>query len=30
VSPSGLHDGVLFDEVVEDDKEVTVGATIVN
>jgi hypothetical protein len=30
VTPEGLHDGVEFDEVVEDDIEVTVGGTIVN
>ncbi len=30
VTPEGLHDGVVFDEVVEDDKEVMEGATIVN
>jgi len=30
VKPKGLHDGVVFDEVVEDDKEVMVGARIVN
>ena len=30
VNPVGLHDGVVFDEVVEDDKEVMVGPTIVN
>jgi hypothetical protein len=30
VNPEGLHDGVVFDEVVEDDKEVMVGGIIVN
>src|SRR5580700_6539687 len=30
VNPVGLHDGVVFDEVVEDDKEVIVGGRIVN
>jgi len=30
VNPEGLHDGVVFNEVVEDDKEVTVGGMIVN
>jgi len=30
VSADVLHEGVLFDEVVEDDKELTVGGTIVN
>ena len=30
VTTEGLHDGVVFDEVVEDDKEVTVGGMIVN
>ena len=30
VNPEGLHDGVVFDEVVEDDKEVMVGGMIVN
>lgn len=30
VNPDGLHDGVVFDEVVEDDKEVIVGGEIVN
>jgi len=30
VKPEGLHDGVVFDEVVEDDKEVMVGGMIVN
>jgi hypothetical protein len=30
VTPGGLHAGVMFDEFVEDDKEVRVGATIVN
>src|SRR5690348_530943 len=29
VTPGGLHAGVVFDEFVEDDKEVTVGALIV-
>ena len=29
VNPVGLQDGVVFDEVVEDDKEVMVGARIV-
>lgn len=30
VNPAGLHDGVVFDEVVEDDKDVMVGGRIVN
>jgi hypothetical protein len=30
VKPVGLHEGVVFDIVVEDDKEVMVGGTIVN
>ena len=30
VSPEALHDGVVFDEVVEDDKEVIEGGAIVN
>jgi hypothetical protein len=30
LNPEGLHDGVVFIEVVEDDKEVMVGGTIVN
>jgi len=30
VMPEGLHAGVVLDIVVEDDKEVMVGATIVN
>ncbi len=30
VTPAGLHDGVVFDEVVEDDKELTAGGTIMN
>lgn len=30
VNPEGLHDGVVFDEVVEDDKEVMAGARIKN
>ena len=30
VIPAGLHDGVVFDDVVEDDKEVMAGAAIVN
>jgi hypothetical protein len=30
VNPEGLHDGVVFDEVVEDDKEVIEGGTMVN
>jgi hypothetical protein len=30
VNPEGLHDGVVFDEVVEEDREVMVGGTIVN
>jgi hypothetical protein len=30
VNPEGLHEGVVFDEVVEDDKDVTVGGAMVN
>ena len=30
VTTEGLHDGVVFDEVVEDDREVIVGGKIVN
>ena len=30
VNPEGLHDGVVFDEVVEADKEVMAGARMVN
>jgi hypothetical protein len=30
VNPEGLHEGVVFDEVVEDDKVVMEGGTIVN
>ena len=30
VKPVGPHDGVVFEEVVEDDNDVMVGATIVN
>lgn len=30
VKPAGLHDGVVFDKVVEDDREVMVGGEIVN
>jgi hypothetical protein len=30
VTPEELHDGVVFDEVVEDDKDVMVGGIIVN
>ena len=30
VNPEGLHDGVVFEEVVEDDKEVIEGGTMVN
>jgi hypothetical protein len=30
VIPEGLHEGVVFDEVVEDDKDVTVGGAMVN
>jgi hypothetical protein len=30
VNPKGLHDGVVFDEVMEDDKDVMAGGTIVN
>jgi hypothetical protein len=30
VNPEGLHDGVVFDEVVEDDKEEMAGARIKN
>jgi hypothetical protein len=29
MTPGGLHAGVMFDEFVEDDKEVSVGALIV-
>jgi hypothetical protein len=30
VNPPGVHDGVVFDEVVEADREVMEGGTIVN
>jgi hypothetical protein len=30
VNPDGLHDGVVFDEVVEEDKDVIVGGVMVN
>ena len=30
MTTEGLHDGVVFDEVVEEDKEVIDGGTIVN
>ena len=30
VNPAGLHDGVVFDEVVEEDKEVIDGGETVN
>ena len=30
VNPAGVHDGVVFDEVVEAESEVMVGGTIVN
>jgi hypothetical protein len=30
VTPEALHDGVLFDEVVDDDKTRSVGGDIVN
>jgi len=30
VNPEGLQEGVVFDEVVDDDKDVTVGGAMVN
>ena len=30
VNPEGLHEGVVFDELVEDDKDVMVGGAMVN